>query len=429
MQLRSEYLFIVASAGVFAASPGVAHAVPPLATLVADARDHGFDARVADATAERAEADRAEARSRLLPSFTASGTYAHNQYDAVATLPTAGGGTRQATFIAHDQLDGTFALEVPLVDIASLVRLRGRGHALDAARSSRDAAVLEVTRRTALAYYDLVAGIALVTSTERSETVSRESLRVLRVRLSAGLVSELDVARAEAEAERRASLAADARRLRDDARRALELLVGHEVDVEPVALDPSLDEAAALATFLASAGALPAVMAADANAEAARSERAAARAGALPTLVATASERFTSAPGFGHQPTYQIGLRASLRLDFGIPARSRAASATVDSLDVAAERARAEAENAIASAWGAVESSRQRVVASRASSSAADRAVRVAQAGREAGTVTQLELDQAERDAFEAEVAVIQAEATLEASRAQLYLVSGRELP
>ena len=252
---------------------------------------------------------------------------------------------------------------------------------------------------------------------------------MLRVRLGAGLVSELDVARAEAEAERVASLASDARRMRDDGRRALELLVGHSVDDAPLTLEPTMDQELPLATFLARVGALPSVRAADASAMAASRQQGVARAGALPVVVATASERFTTAPGFGRQPSYQLGVRATMRLDFGIPARSRSAAAAADSALVNAERSRAEAENAIAGAWTAVESSRQRLVSSRASSDAADRAMTVARAGREAGTVTQLELDQSERDALEAEVAVIQSAASLEAARAQLRIVSGEEYP
>lgn len=399
--------------------------MPTLDEAVAAAEDHAFDARIAAASVDRASADRDDARARLLPSFTATGTYAHNQYDAVATIPNGSGGTSTATFTAHDQFDGSLALSVPLVDVAALARLRARRASLDAARLTEESTRLSVHRATVIAYYELAASIALVESSERSETVARESLRVLGVRRGAGLSSDLDVARAEAEAERRAQVAADARRRRNDARRNLGLLMGQEVDVAPIDLETPIDAEASLESWLARTGMLPSVRAADAAAEAARADRASARAGLAPVVSAQLSERFTSAPGFGQQPSYQIQLRATMTLDLGVAARTRSAAAAIESADVAAERVEAEARNAVASAWDAIESSRQRVVAASASLDAARRAVSIARVGREAGTTTQLELDQSERDELDADVALIDARASLAAARIQLRILAG----
>lgn len=424
MKSMSEYVFILTTMAVVAI-PGRSSAMPPLAEVLEAARERAFDARLAAVDVDRAQADRAEATSRLLPSFTAGGTFAHNQYDAVARVPTGVGTFQEATFVATNQLDASLALEVPLVDLAAIARLRGRRAQLDATRMLEQATLLEVERRALLAYYDLAAGIALVESAERAEAVARESLRILQVRLAAGLASELDAARSEAEAERRAQTAAEARRLRGDAERRLELLVGTDVDVAPIPLEASLEPEPPLATWLERAGGLPDVRSAEAVERAARADRAAARAAYLPTLSAVASERFTSAPGFGEQPSYQISLRAQLRLDFGIVARARAADATLEGRVIGAERALVEASAAIASAFDAVEASRQRLVAARAARAAAERAVNVARTGRDAGTITPLELLEAERDQFSAEVSALEAEAALEAARGQLRLLAG----
>ena len=88
MKLKSEYIFIVVIS-CLGARP--AKAMPTLDEAVAAAEDHAFDARIAAASVDRASADRDDARARLLPSFTATGTYAHNQYDAVATIPNGSG--------------------------------------------------------------------------------------------------------------------------------------------------------------------------------------------------------------------------------------------------------------------------------------------------------------------------------------------------
>ncbi len=92
---------------------------------------------------------------------------------------------------------------------------------------------------------------------------------------------------------------------------------------------------------------------------------------------------------------------------------------------IGAERALVEASAAIASAFDAVEASRQRLVAARAARAAAERAVNVARTGRDAGTITPLELLEAERDQFSAEVSALEAEAALEAARGQLRLLAG----
>jgi len=426
MKLISEWIFIV---GAAAFAPASALAMPTLAEAIASAEDHAFDARTSAASVDRAEADRDEARSRLLPSFTATGTYAHNQYDAVATIPNSSGtGVRTATFVAHDQFDGTLALTIPIVDVASIVRLRARNASLDAARLEDEATRLVVTQRTVLAYYELAAAIALVESAERSETVARESLRVLGVRRTAGLSSDLDVARAEAEAERRAQLVSDAGRRRNDARRALELLMGSDVDATAIDLESTNDAEAPLETWIERAGALPLVRAADASAAAARSERAAARSALVPVISGALSERFTSAPGFGQQPSYQVLVRAAWTLDLGIAARSRSGAAAAEIAEIGSERIEAEARNAIASAWDRTESSRHRVAAATVALDAARRAVTIARVSREAGTTTQLELDQAERDALDAEVAQIDARASLAASRAELRVLAGETL-
>ncbi len=199
MKSMSEYVFILTTMAVVAI-PGRSSAMPPLAEVLEAARERAFDARLAAVDVDRAQADRAEATSRLLPSFTAGGTFAHNQYDAVARVPTGVGTFQEATFVATNQLDASLALEVPLVDLAAIARLRGRRAQLDATRMLEQATLLEVERRALLAYYDLAAGIALVESAERAEAVARESLRILQVRLAAGLASELDAARSEAEA-------------------------------------------------------------------------------------------------------------------------------------------------------------------------------------------------------------------------------------
>jgi outer membrane protein TolC len=66
-----------------------------------------------------------------------------------------------------------------------------------------------------------------------------------------------------------------------------------------------------------------------------------------------------------------------------------------------------------------------RARAARAAQAASERAATVARVRFEAGTGTQLEVSQSERDLFQAEVARIQADADLRVARLALRLRSG----
>ena len=96
---------------------------------------------------------------------------------------------------------------------------------------------------------------------------------------------------------------------------------------------------------------------------------------------------------------------------------------------VRADRARRNSETAIIESWHRVRSSIARARASRAAEVASERAAEVARARYEAGTGTQLEVSQSERDLFAAQVARIQAHADLRVARLALRLRSGRGRP
>ena len=91
-------------------------------------------------------------------------------------------------------------------------------------------------------------------------------------------------------------------------------------------------------------------------------------------------------------------------------------------------RARLAAGDAIHRQWNTVAAGIARSRSARAGREAAVHAAAQAQERYRAGTITQLDLLQAQRDAFTAEVSRIQADADLVNARAQLRLSSGQSL-
>jgi len=91
-------------------------------------------------------------------------------------------------------------------------------------------------------------------------------------------------------------------------------------------------------------------------------------------------------------------------------------------------RARLAASDAINADWNSVKAAIARSQSARAELAASKHAADLALDRYKAGAATQLDLLQAQRDAFSAEVARIQADADLANSRAQLRLSVGQSL-
>lgn len=94
--------------------------------------------------------------------------------------------------------------------------------------------------------------------------------------------------------------------------------------------------------------------------------------------------------------------------------------------ELEAERARIDATSTIEAAFDSVVALVARVDATRTEELAAERAAIIARDRFNAGLATQLDVLAADRDAFTAEVARIQAEADLHYARIHLRMASGR---
>jgi outer membrane protein TolC len=176
--------------------------------------------------------------------------------------------------------------------------------------------------------------------------------------------------------------------------------------------------------------AIPAIAAAAANRRSALAAARASKLALLPTLSATAVERITNASAFlmGHNSVFSITLTLGWRFDVSTVGALRAQAAAAALASVQEDRARLGARDQIHEAWQRVRAGIAKSRAARAQTEAARLAARLAVERYRSGAGTQLDVVQAQRDAYAAEVARIQADADLAFARALLRLSAGQPL-
>jgi len=403
-----------------------AFALQPLEVFVAAAGQHNPDALESQANLELQSAQADVALGRVLPGISARGTITRNQYDSFVDLSP----TERVTIVPLHQLDGSATLTVPLIDLAGFWRAAAARTSTHAANQQLASTQLQVQALVAQDYYQLVANLALVSASQKALDVSRESLRLAQNRYDAGAAPSLDLDRARAEVELQNQQLAAAGLQAALAGRALESASGVSPDSTASApLDDDLRPEAPLKNFESTLETLPSVAAAAESTHAAEQQTDAQRLAALPTINGTLTERGTSAPGFtGHEWSWQAVLGFTWVLDFTTPANIHVQSAAADAARARELRARLAARDAIHRQWETVSASIARSRSARSGLSAATHASESARDRYQAGATTQLELLQAQRDAFSAEVSRIQADADLINARAQLRLASGTSL-
>jgi outer membrane protein TolC len=144
-------------------------------------------------------------------------------------------------------------------------------------------------------------------------------------------------------------------------------------------------------------------------------------------LSANAQERISNATGFsGHSSAYTLQAVLSWRADYGVYATAEAQASAADVQQVRAERSRRGTEDGIFDAYERVRTGIAKSASARAQSAAASRAEALAIARYQAGALTQLDVTQAQRDAFQAQAARIQADADLAYARVLLRVMAGK---
>jgi outer membrane protein TolC len=212
--------------------------------------------------------------------------------------------------------------------------------------------------------------------------------------------------------------------------RTLETLSG----LSPSAVDATLVTASAnevlpeLSSLEPGLAALPSVEASEADARAAQRTGLAATLALVPSVNAQFTERFTNATGFQNAPAQASGgINFSWRLDLVGVGALRAQNANAELARINAERARRTAADQLHSDWHALKAALKKAQSAKSQVTAARRATQLSHERNVAGVATQLDVIQAERDLFAAEVAQVQANAELATARAQLALKDDRQ--
>jgi outer membrane protein TolC len=411
-------------AGSLSALPGLAAATQPLDSFLDRAQTQSFDAREASATERQRSAEADAALGRLIPVLSARGVYTRNQQEVAATLP---GVTERLVITPLDQLDAVFQLDVPIVDLASYYRYRSAKAVAHGATAQRDATTVDVSRSVARAYYQFLGASALVRSAQESIGAAEANQQNVEARQSAGAATDLDRERALANVSRAQQDLADAELGVALAGRSLETLSG--LSAEPsdgTFREDELQSEAPLPSWLGLAAKSPAARVAGHQRSAAEQAGKAAGASLLPTLSANAQERLSNATGFaGRVSSYSLQLVLSWRLDYGLLKSDTAQQASLEAQQVRLERTERALADATFEAYQRVHAGIAKSQAARAQARAATRAAGLAQDRYGVGAATQLDVTQAQREAFLASASRIQADSDLAYARAALRLAAG----
>jgi outer membrane protein TolC len=404
-----------------------AFALQPLETFLKAARTANYDNRESAASTKQRSAESDVAEGRLYPAFNAAGTYTRNQYEVALVLPSDLGGRGENVVIQpRNQVDGTLALSIPVVDVAAWRRLDAANASVDAARASQQSTQQDVELGVSRAYYQLLGQEAVLEASRRTLLVLEQNLQLVKDKQESGAASELDVQRGRAEIARAQGDVASADIAVVTARR--QLATASSIEPEPVTTFPEddLHEEKPLQNWLAYAPSNPRVTTARATQLAAAKNVEASEAQWYPTLAASAQEHFSNATGFsGQSAVYTMQATLNWRFDATLSPAERAQRAAEEASRVRAERAERGVQDAIFEAWhrvrGAIEKSRAARVQIEASALAAD----LARDRYSIGAATQLEVLEAQQDAFRAEVARVQADTELAYARAVLRAAAG----
>jgi outer membrane protein TolC len=409
---------------VLVASQAQAQVVAGLKEFLDAADQQNVDRRISLEQRERAVWEYRQAWTGLLPAFSASATYTRQDPVTFQTGPTT-----VITLSAQDQWDGTVRFDLPIIDTTRWMRVLAAG-ASEAGAKEREQVMRDLVRKQVVAsYFGLAATQALRESSLKSLAVAEAQLKLQEIRVSAGAVTELELLRARAEVQRNRQLIVDTDSLVATSRRTLRTLSGREPPALVSLPEADLRPEPAFAELEQGLDGLPSVKAADRDAEAAGKLATAAKLALVPVIGAQITERFTNASGLlGKAAVYTTGATATWRLDgptlMGIGVQSHAESTAL----LAAEKARQVARDQIHSDWQRFNAALQKIDAAETQVQAASRAAQVSRDRYAVGAATQVDVIQAERDLFTAEVAQIQARTDLATARLSLRLSAGRPL-
>lgn len=407
-------------------------ALQPIEVFAAAARSHNPDTLEAQANVSQQDAQALTALGRVLPGVSATGAYTRNEFLSSILIPgfPAPGLSQPVIILPLNEWTGTVTVSVPLIDLANFRRASAARTSAASTAQQLTATGLTVESQVGQFYFQLVANIALVGSSKLALDVSREGLRLAESQFAAGAVAVLDVDRARADVEQQFQQVASAELQVALAARSLRSASGVEPDLSAaVELTDDLHPERELPYFESRVSSLPSVAAASLNTQAAEELAQAQRLVLFPRIVGTFTENTTNTPALtGHNFYYQAAITLTWTLDLTNLGNIRNQDAGIDVARARELRTRLNAGDGIHQQWATVIAGIARSRSARVGREYAFHASTLARQRYAAGTITQLELLQAQRDAFTADVSRIQADANLVNARLQLRIATGESL-
>lgn len=394
-----------------------------LVALVDSAVANNRDLRVAQARVREFRALNGVARSGLFPQLTASGAASTNK---VAFGPNV---------VKFDAVRITGDLAWELDFWGRLRRQAEAGH-YDylATRADERATLLTLVSDVATAYLQLRELDADLRIAEQTLESRKTTLELARRRFQQGLISELDVRQFEAQLADPAARVADFARLRVQQENALAVLLGREPS--PIPRGRSLEDAVEAVQVPDSVpGTLiarrPDVIAAQRRLQSATARIGVAVGNRLPTIMLSGNYG-AQKPDFnglfdrsGELYTAQVGISIPLFTGGRLANEERAARAAADEARGQYEQTVLNALREASDALAAVRLNRDQLVAQATQAQALQRAFTLAQERYRSGIASYLEVLDAQRSFFTAQLALVQVQRQYLVSTVELYRALG----
>lgn len=407
--------------------PMDADAMQPLEDFWRSARLYNENNVQAQAQTQKAQAQIRVEGGQLLPRFSAQGTYTRNQYGAAFTFPALTEGSQPVsyTILPQNQWDGSIILTIPVLDMTQWARRKVAKKSADATSAGELATRQNVEKHVAQLYFGLVGQQGILDASERSFDFAKRAEQIVQDRFDTGAASKLERQRARAETALAEQTLADARLQVALAARGLETLTHLTPEGHAVQAADDLHAEAPLAQWLGQEpNTFAPVRAALARAEANLSGLRAARYGYLPALSVSAQERFTNQTGLngGHHMAYLLYATLSWKLDFSLTPQATAQKAAVEESLALLQQQRRQAQDVIFEDWHRIQADVQRCQAARQAVEATRLAAELALEQYSVGAATQLDVLQAKKEAFSADIQSVQADSDLKYQRIALRI-------
>ncbi len=402
---------------------GLSAQATSLKQLLEAASGNNVERQISLEQRKKAATDLRAAWGGLFPSLTVQGGWTHNQYPTEITLaPNA----PKVVITPEDQLDGVARVELPLIDTSRWFRISAAGAADESAEQRDQLTRDNVIRQVSTTYFSYAAALGVRESAKRSLGVAEAQLKLQDIRFKAGAVTELEFLRAQAEFQRNKQTMTDTEVQVANLQRALRTLTNLTVGDEALLPSDNVQTEGSLEELEGKINDVPAVRAAASDVRAAESLTTLSQTLLVPQVTANFTERITNATAFtGKSNSYTAGIGLLWRLDAPTFFNMGSQGSSRQIARLAEERQRRNSRDQVQSDFQRLKSAIEKVSASRAQVDAAQRASKVATDRYNAGAATQIDVIQAERDLFGAEVNQIQARTELASSHVSLRLSAG----